>query len=31
MRLELKLEFTQSNIEGELVNLIQDARKNMMA
>ena len=23
----LKLEFTQSNIEGELVNLIQDARK----
>ena len=24
--LDLKLEFTQSNIEGELVNLIQDAR-----
>jgi 3-dehydroquinate dehydratase II len=23
----IKLEFTQSNIEGELVNLIQDARK----
>jgi 3-dehydroquinate dehydratase-2 len=25
------LEFAQSNIEGELVDLIQDARKNMMA
>ena len=24
--LDLKLEFTQSNIEGEIVNLIQDAR-----
>ena len=24
----INLEFTQSNIEGELVNLIQDARKN---
>ena len=24
----IELEFTQSNIEGELVNLIQDARKN---
>ena len=24
----LELEFAQSNIEGELVNLIQDARKN---
>ena len=30
MRLELNLEFAQSNIEGELVNLIQDSRKNMM-
>ncbi len=26
--LGLKLEFSQSNIEGELVNLIQDARNN---
>ena len=26
--LELVLEFTQSNIEGELVNLIQDSRRN---
>ena len=26
--LNIELEFTQSNIEGELVNLIQDARKN---
>ena len=25
--LEIELEFTQSNIEGELVNLIQDSRK----
>jgi 3-dehydroquinate dehydratase II len=24
----IKLEFSQSNVEGELVNLIQDARKN---
>ena len=24
----IKLEFTQSNLEGELVNLIQDSRKN---
>ena len=24
----IKLEFTQSNIEGELVNIIQDSRKN---
>ena len=26
--LHLELKFTQSNIEGELVNIIQDARKN---
>ena len=26
--LGLKIEFAQSNIEGELVNIIQDARKN---
>ena len=25
--IEIELEFTQSNIEGELVNMIQDARK----
>ena len=25
--LDVELEFTQSNIEGEIVNLIQDARK----
>ena len=25
--IEIELEFTQSNVEGELVNLIQDARK----
>ena len=28
--LGLNVEFAQSNIEGELVNLIQDSRKNMM-
>ena len=27
-KIGIKLEFAQSNIEGELVNLIQDARKN---
>ena len=27
MRLDIELEFAQSNIEGELVDLIQDARK----
>ena len=26
--LDLKLKFCQSNVEGELVNIIQDARKN---
>ena len=26
--LDLSVEFTQSNIEGEIVNMIQDARKN---
>ena len=26
--LNLEVNFTQSNIEGELVNIIQDARKN---
>ena len=26
--LHLELKFTQSNIEGELVNIVQDARKN---
>ena len=26
--LDLKVEFTQSNVEGELVNIIQDSRKN---
>ncbi len=26
--LELEVEFAQSNVEGELVNIIQDARKN---
>ena len=26
--LNLTIEFTQSNVEGELVNIIQDARKN---
>ena len=26
--LHLKLKFSQSNVEGELVNIIQDARKN---
>ena len=26
--IDITLDFTQSNIEGELVNLIQDARKN---
>ena len=28
MELDLNLEFTQSNIEGELVNLIQESRKS---
>ena len=27
-KLDIQLEFVQSNIEGELVNFIQDARKN---
>ena len=26
----LEVDFAQSNIEGELVNIIQDSRKNMM-
>ena len=29
--LNLEVEFAQSNIEGELVNIIQDSRKNLMA
>jgi 3-dehydroquinate dehydratase-2 len=29
-KIGIELEFAQSNIEGELVNLIQDARKNLM-
>ena len=28
--LELELEFSQSNIEGEIVNIIQEAKKNLM-
>tara|TARA_B100000945_G_scaffold200882_1_gene161532 strand:+ start:129 stop:575 length:447 start_codon:yes stop_codon:yes gene_type:complete len=27
-KLDIELKFTQSNIEGEIVNLIQDSRKN---
>ena len=28
--LEINIEFTQSNIEGEIVTIIQEAKKNMM-
>ena len=28
--LKLEVDFAQSNVEGELVNIIQNSRKNMM-